>query len=94
MKWHRRPFGYVSSDLQWFLERGARMAHGANAWLVWRRATKEEIAEHTGEDGYHYFPIRSFKEISGASEGDVLFIDTKSEGGWLSEAKEIVGGLR
>lgn len=98
MKWHRTPFGYLSEDGQWFLERGGRMSHGSNAWLIWRQATDEDLTTemqqyYQAKYGTYTYPVRSYPEVTGV-EGDGWFVDACTEGGWLSEAKAVVEKLR
>lgn len=99
MKWRRHPTGYLSDDGRWFLERGGRMTHGCNAWLIWREATDDDISPDAREGmekgysafGHHVEAIWPLRRISGgAIDDDRLFIDMRTEGGWLSEAKDAV----
>lgn len=103
-RWRRTPYGYLSDDGRWFLERGGRMSHGTNAWLVWRAATDEDVSPDCERpDEFVWFGrnnecIRPFAEVVGVDsvpgiDGPERFIDALTEGGWLSEAKEIVEQL-
>lgn len=91
MGWLRTPYGYLSGDRRWFLERGARMTHGSHAWLIWRRAEAGEYA--TDEFGAYDLdgsqPLRTLRELCHLPD-DTLYLDAHLEGGWLAEAKAIV----
>lgn len=94
MKWHRHPsgFGWISGDRQFFLERGVRMTHGANAWLIWEKADPADIAT---DDGYKYLPgkigviLRPLDQVTYTPEDGTDLYYQEFEGGWLSEAKSI-----
>lgn len=90
--WRRTPFGYLSTDGRYFLERGGMMTHGCNAWLVWER-----VEETFGPEDVRPSAYRKLSEISGLvvdQEADAVFLDCEVEGGWLSEAKDIVERMR
>lgn len=86
MKWRRTPYGYLSADGRWFLERGGMMTHGCNAWLVW-----EQTDEEPDPEGGIYV-CRPRSEVTGlpAADDEPMFLDSGLEGGWLSEVKFIV----
>lgn len=84
--WKRTPFGYVSADEEFILERGGLMTHGCNAWLIWRKSEAPDPEEYT--------PVRRRSEVTGEPGRDEWYLDTGLEGGWLSEAKLIVAAMR
>jgi len=101
MKWLRREGGYMSEDGEWFLSRGARMTHGANAWLVHRRITGTERDgrddTHLAYDTTNGCPIYT---VDALGYLDPAYADTTEDVyahefdcGWLDEAKAVVERL-
>jgi hypothetical protein len=85
--WKRNEFGWLRSDGEVFLERGAPMSDtGHPAWLVWVRALDTEI-DIEGSFAYtgNGDPARCLGELTG-TESDVWFIHRGDEG-WLGDAK-------
>jgi hypothetical protein len=54
--WKRLPGGYLRSDGEWFLVRGARMSDGnGTAWLIHQRVTGDRI----GRDSLSAYDTRN-----------------------------------
>jgi hypothetical protein len=94
--WKRTEGGYMREDGAFFLSRGARMTHGANAWLIHQRVTEDRIGRDgsTAYDLYDGSPLWTidadgYADTAPADSTDDLYAH-QWDAGWLSEAKAVV----
>lgn len=91
-EWKRHEFGYLRSDGEWFLERGARMSHGSHAWLIWHRVTGDRIGNEDGVvfDTKTSLVLRTTTELTGTQFSEEQYFSHEYDAGWLFEAKHVV----
>lgn len=96
----RTPFGYRTDDSEILVERGARMTHGVDAWLIWRAAPAESVVEDEygayGAPGHASATLRRRSEVTGedASVDDDRWYYEACESAGLAEARSIIATVR
>ena len=92
--WQRREGGYMRSDGEWFLLRGARMTNGGTAWLIHRRMPEERIGRegerfaYDTRDGAPLWVIddTGYADTATTDHDGPLYAHVGDEG-WLADAK-------